>query len=86
MNKKYGIIIDGVLQYAPKKLKYNHKWYINPNARILTMAGYKKLVFEPYPYDEIDENHDVMEVYEETEDTIYVSYEVFLINEEKIHE
>lgn len=75
--KKFGRIENDILVYAPKHVRYNHKIYFNPRESILRELGYKELVFDDFPYDQLDEKHAYSEVYTETETTIYISYEVY---------
>lgn len=45
----YGKLIDGVLQYAPKKIKDGNRTTYNPTAETLEALGYKPIVLTDQP-------------------------------------
>lgn len=82
-SKRYGkILSDGVLEYAPSRLHYNGRWYINPKPSILKAAGYKPVRYGDMPTDYAD-NEDIMESYVEHDDYIEVVYEIYSKDEDE---
>ena len=80
--KRYGkILSDGVLEYAPKRLHYNNRWYINPSPAILKAAGYKLVVYGDTPV-EYEDGEELMETYVEHDDYIEVVYEIYREDED----
>lgn len=52
MNYKFAKLIDEeTITYAPKKLKYNNRTYINPSEKVYNACGYYKLQIADYPSD-----------------------------------
>ena len=49
----YGKIIDGTLQYAPRKIKEGNSTTYNPTAETLEALGYKPIVYTEQPQTEI---------------------------------
>lgn len=45
----YGKIIEGMLQYAPKKVKEGNSTTYNPTAETLEALGYKPIVYTDQP-------------------------------------
>ena len=71
----YGKLVDGRFVKAPTRIKYNHKWVINPRPEKLIALGYKLLVADPYPSEELPENFYYTMVYSEDENNIYRKWE-----------
>ena len=46
---KYAKLIDGVIQFAPKKIKHDDSITYNPPAEMLIERGYKPLIETPCP-------------------------------------
>ena len=78
----YGKLIDGRFVKAPTRIKYNHKWVINPRPEKLIALGYKLLVVEPYPDEELPENFYWEMYYEEDEHNIYRKWRMVEIVDE----
>lgn len=75
MTQIYGKLVDGRFVKAPKRIKYHNRWVINPRPEKLIELGYKLLVEEPYPEEELPENFYYQVVYEEDENNIYRKWE-----------
>jgi hypothetical protein len=75
MTETYGKLVDGRFVKAPKRIKWHHSWVINPRPEKLIELGYKPLVVEPYPEEELPENFYWQMVYEEDENNIYRKWE-----------
>lgn len=75
MTETYGKLVDGRFVKAPKKIKWHHRWVINPRPEKLIELGYKLLVIEPYPEEELPENFYWQMVYEEDANNIYRKWE-----------
>lgn len=79
----YGKLVDGKFVKAPKKIKYNHRWVINPRPEKLIALGYKLLVVDPYPEEELPDNFYYEMYYEEDEHNIYRKWRsVEIVDEE----
>lgn len=71
----YGTLENGIFIKAPNKVKWHNKWVINPKPAKLIELGYKLLVAEPYPTEELAENEYWAIFYEEDESNIYRRWE-----------
>lgn len=49
----YGKIIEGMLQYAPRKIKEGNSTTYNPTVETLEALGYKPIVYTDQPQTEI---------------------------------
>lgn len=78
----YGKLVNGSFIKAPKRIKYNHKWVINPTSEKLIALGYKLLVSKEYPIDETPEGFYWIPVYTEDESNIYREWEMVEIKED----
>ncbi len=70
----YGRIVDGVFEYAPRKIHLGRKTIYNPKPEHLLAAGYLPLVFTEAP--EVDEHHVAVCKWEQVEDKIVQSWEI----------
>lgn len=75
MEQIYGKLIDGRFVKAPKRIKWHGWWVVNPKPEKLIELGYKLLVVEPYPEEELPENFYWQMVYDEDENNIYRKWE-----------
>jgi len=46
---KYAKLINGVIEYAPKKIKHDDSITYNPPVEMITELGYKPLIETPMP-------------------------------------
>lgn len=60
----YAKLIEGVIFFAPRKIKYNGYTYFNPKPAILEAAGFKPVIFTEQPGPEY------VETWTETDDAI----------------
>lgn len=60
----YAKLVNGVIFFAPRKIKYNGFIYLNPKPAILLAAGYKPVIFTEQPGPEY------VETWTETDDAI----------------
>lgn len=52
MNKNFGKIVNGELQYAPTNLRYKNTYYCPADDALFKKVGYKKVVDTPCPDDD----------------------------------
>ena len=64
----YVKLIDGRLQYAPKKVTIGEATVYNPTEEQLAGLGYKPLVIEDAP--EVEEGYHIEPAYTETEEAV----------------
>ena len=64
----FGKLINGLLQMAPRKIRYNGCWIYNPPAEILLALGYKPVVYTDPP--DPDPGYVLVFNWVETEDQI----------------
>ena len=74
----YGTLLDGVLQYSKRYLIWNGRKYWNAPAAMWIAAGWKHIVYDPYP----EEAESVRIEYTEDEEHIYVNYVVEVEDDE----
>lgn len=53
----YGILINGVLRFAPKKVEYNDTIIYNPSDSVYEVLGYFPIVYTEKPDDAPDGYH-----------------------------
>ena len=70
----YVKLIDGRLQYAPKKVTINSSTVYNPTAEQLTALGYKPLTVEDAPV--VQEGYHLEPVYTETAEAVVQGWTV----------
>ena len=78
----YGKLVDGRFVKAPTKIKHNHRWILAPRPETLVKLGYKLLVIEPYPEEELPDNFYYEMYYEEDEHNIYRKWRMVEIVDE----
>lgn len=82
---EFGILKNGVLQYAPKNYKNSNGNIIvnfNKNEELLRNAGYKRIINEKPDYNK-ETQYIIVGGYEEKEDSIIINYEIKEIEIEK---
>ena len=83
MKEMYGKLVDGRFVKAPTKIRFNHSIILAPRPETLVKAGYKLLVIEPYPEEELPDNFYYEMYYEEDEHNIYRKWRsVEIVDEE----
>ena len=68
----YGKLLDGVLQYSKRYLIWNGRKYWNAPGAMWLAAGWKQIIYDPYP----DDADSVRIEFTEDENYIYVHYVV----------
>lgn len=69
---QYAKVVNGALQYAPRKIKEGDTTTYNPTAAMLAERGFKPIVDEERP--EVEEGYYLAPVYTETENSIIRSW------------
>lgn len=69
----YCKLINGRIQYAPKKITLNGSTVYNPTAEMLIADGWKPLTVEPQPTP-LEEGYHLEATYSETEEAIVQSW------------
>lgn len=69
----YCKLINGRIQYAPKKITLNGSTIYNPDAAMLIEDGWKPLTVEPQPTP-LEEGYHLEVTYSETEEAIVQSW------------
>lgn len=85
---KFGILKNGMLNYAPKNYKNSNGNFIvnfNKNEELMKSKGYKIVIEEKPDYNNISE-YITISGYEETEDRIIVKYEIRKIEISESHD
>ena len=70
----YGKLIDGSIQYAPRKITEGSAIIYNPTGAQLEALGYKPIEVEPQP--EVPEGYHLEVVWSETESAIIKDWEI----------
>ncbi len=84
MAQTYGKLVDGRFVKAPTKIRFNHRIILAPRPETLVKAGYKLLVVEPYPDEELPDNFYYEMYYEEDEHNIYRKWRSVEIVDEEV--
>ena len=79
----YGKLVDGTFVKAPKRIKWHGYWVINPKPAKLIELGYKLLVADPYPTEDLPEGFFYKMVYTEDDSNIYRKWELVEIVDEE---
>ena len=71
---KYAKLIDGYIQYAPKKIKRGETIVYNPTAQMLILLGYKPVTENPMPV--CEEGYHCEPFYRETTEEIIIDWNI----------
>lgn len=78
---KYGKLVNGAIQYAPKKVHVGRHWIYNPKPEILMEMGYKPVQDATYP-GQPENGYYWRKVWTESENAIFGSWELEPIESE----